>query len=1060
MEQDKEYFAFISYSHKDEEWAKWLQHELEHYHLPASFDGRTDVPQKLRPVFRDIDELSAGNLPEQIRHALANSKNLIVICSPQAAKSHLVNQDVETFISFGKTERIFPFIVEGESPSEFLPAALRNLPKNEERPGGDVCKRGRDAAFIKVVAGMLGVGFDSLWNRYEKEKVEEERKQREQRDNLARESHSFKNFAFISYSHEDMKQAERLDNFLFEFRLPTQVKEKHPNLRDTFHEIFRDNTGMGAATDLDYEIKRQLDQSEYLIVICSPNAVESDWVNKEIEYFKRKRGLEYIYPFVVDGIVNAKSPHEGKECMPKALRPYKGRAANISTYSFEHAIIEILAAILNIEVDEIWQRHVRLEEERKLKLKEQNDRLLIAQSRFLAEKANALVDEGDSYTARLLAIEALPKDLENPDRPYVVEAESAIRKASKFKSSILKASKNLEKAIFSPSNKFVLSFSQEGEILLWDSASGEMKFRLVGHHGSIGTASFSPDEKNILTSSGDGTMRIWNVETGECEKVINGIKHTVTIDRQELVDYYSINSAYYSPKGDKVLFICWDIHRATILDVCSGKIEKSITDPLIGPNASFDPSGKFFVTDFYQDKSLSIWDTENLCRIKNLTGHRGIIHSIKFSPDGKLIVSASSDKSIRIWDVAVGDTIRILRGHSGPVYDASFSNDGKTIVSASEDRTVRLWDVETGECIHIYTGHEVAVKSSSFSFDGQLILSASIDGRIRIWTNNNRNGYDNASNVPMVNALFVNACVKMGLLAYPMNPNVIGIWDIQSQTLIGGLRGHNDMVLSVGFCPEYNLIVTTSKDKTIRCWNATQLKCLKVLKPFNRQTECISFSSDYTLLLVSVPTEKSDGYLYIFETKSMKLLQTLQFPDTNAVAISDDKGMIAIGILGGNEGNTIGIYNREGKCLRMLRGHQSWINSISFSQDGLFLISSSSDQTSILWNVQTGEKVLSLIGVKATFGCSHDTICVVSPQNNLRVIDVATASVIFETDARTIPIVSYEISKERGVISIIYKNGVMEHWKFLPLQELIDQTRIRFKKRQLTLEERKKYYLE
>lgn len=268
---------------------------------------------------------------------------------------------------------------------------------------------------------------------------------------MAQETQTFKNFAFISYSHEDMKQAERLDNFLLEFRLPTQVKEKHPDLRDTFHEIFRDNTGMGATTDLDYEIKRQLDQSEYLIVICSPNAVKSDWVNKEIEYFKYKRGLEYIYPFVVDGIVNAKSPNEGKECMPKALRPYKGRAANISTYSFEHAIIEILATILKIEVDEIWQRHVRLEEERKQKLKEQNDRLLIAQSRFLAEKANTLVDEGDSYTARLLALEALPKDLENPNRPYVPEAEAAFRRALSCDTKVLgRNGKGVRNVVVSP----------------------------------------------------------------------------------------------------------------------------------------------------------------------------------------------------------------------------------------------------------------------------------------------------------------------------------------------------------------------------------------------------------------------------------------------------------------------------------------------------------------------------------------------------------------------------------------------------------------------------------
>ena len=178
------YYAFISYKSEDVEWAIWLQHELEHYRLPASYNGRMDVCQELRPVFRDIDELSAGNLPTQIQQALQDSQNLIVICSPQAARSPWVNQEIEIFKSLGRVNRIFPFIVDGKGPADYFPPALLDLPKNEERLGGEIRKNGRDAALVKVVAGMLGVGFDSLWNRYEKEKVEKERKEREDRNRL------------------------------------------------------------------------------------------------------------------------------------------------------------------------------------------------------------------------------------------------------------------------------------------------------------------------------------------------------------------------------------------------------------------------------------------------------------------------------------------------------------------------------------------------------------------------------------------------------------------------------------------------------------------------------------------------------------------------------------------------------------------------------------------------------------------------------------------------------------------------------------------------------------
>ena len=168
MATGKEYFVFISYSNLDNEWATWLRHELVHYHLPASFNGRTDVRDNLREVFRDRDELSAGpKWDEQVSNALENTNNLIVICSPHAARSEAVNKEVETFI---------------DKPSDCFPPSL-----NHSKLGGDVNKDGgRDIAFVKVVAGMLNIDFPSLWNRYEIEKAEEERKIREQRDNLFR----------------------------------------------------------------------------------------------------------------------------------------------------------------------------------------------------------------------------------------------------------------------------------------------------------------------------------------------------------------------------------------------------------------------------------------------------------------------------------------------------------------------------------------------------------------------------------------------------------------------------------------------------------------------------------------------------------------------------------------------------------------------------------------------------------------------------------------------------------------------------------------------------------
>lgn len=175
------YRAFISYSHADEKWARWLLKRLESYRVPAKLVGTPGrdgpIPAKLGQMFRDRDELpSAGDLSSTISAALADSDALIVICSPSSARSRWVNAEVQAFRNSGRGERIFSFITGGDPASRapesasFPPALIE-----PETPGGpereplaaDARKEGdgRERAFLKVVAGLLGVGFNDLAQR-------------------------------------------------------------------------------------------------------------------------------------------------------------------------------------------------------------------------------------------------------------------------------------------------------------------------------------------------------------------------------------------------------------------------------------------------------------------------------------------------------------------------------------------------------------------------------------------------------------------------------------------------------------------------------------------------------------------------------------------------------------------------------------------------------------------------------------------------------------------------------------------------------------------------------
>lgn len=175
----KQYQAFISYAHHDERWAKWLQRSLEHYRVPAKLRRQLSevrpLPGRLHPVFRDRDELaSSSDLSESICSALDRSRALIIICSPAAARSKWVNEEVRHFQSTGRSDRIFCLLVSGsperDHPDCAFPRALLETDDGQPLPdplAADVNQQadGKRDAMLKIAAGLLGVGIDDLKQR-------------------------------------------------------------------------------------------------------------------------------------------------------------------------------------------------------------------------------------------------------------------------------------------------------------------------------------------------------------------------------------------------------------------------------------------------------------------------------------------------------------------------------------------------------------------------------------------------------------------------------------------------------------------------------------------------------------------------------------------------------------------------------------------------------------------------------------------------------------------------------------------------------------------------------
>lgn len=168
------YPGFISYSHRDKAVADRLHRAIERYRVPARLAGTAGahgpVPKRLYPIFRDRDELAAGSLGPQLHEAIAQSRCFVLICSPAAAASRWVNEEVAHFLKVGDPARLLCLIADGQpnaaDPSrECFPPVLREAGLEPMAAELHDDADGEANARLKIIAGLLGVGFEGLRRR-------------------------------------------------------------------------------------------------------------------------------------------------------------------------------------------------------------------------------------------------------------------------------------------------------------------------------------------------------------------------------------------------------------------------------------------------------------------------------------------------------------------------------------------------------------------------------------------------------------------------------------------------------------------------------------------------------------------------------------------------------------------------------------------------------------------------------------------------------------------------------------------------------------------------------
>ncbi len=175
----------------------------------------------------------------------------------------------------------------------------------------------------------------------------------------------FSYYAFISYKREDEKWAGWIQKQLETYRIPSIIRKQNLNVPKKIYPVFRDKTDLTGGKVLEL-LHKELEESQYLIVICSPHSASSQWVNKEVHHFIELGREDYIIPFIVDGEPFSQT---GRECFPEALRKEvcsEVLGISVPELGKHQAFLRVVATLLNLKFDQLVMRDRRRKKRRRI----------------------------------------------------------------------------------------------------------------------------------------------------------------------------------------------------------------------------------------------------------------------------------------------------------------------------------------------------------------------------------------------------------------------------------------------------------------------------------------------------------------------------------------------------------------------------------------------------------------------------------------------------------------------------------------------------------------------
>jgi WD40 repeat protein len=613
---------------------------------------------------------------------------------------------------------------------------------------------------------------------------------------------------FISYSHAaDGQLAAALQYGLHRFAKPWY------KLRAM--RAFRDKTGLAVTPELWGSIQQALESSEYFILLASPEAAQSKWVEQEVDWWLRNRPTRGLLIVLTGGELawnrtTADFDWSKTAALPRRLERAFAEEPNyldlrwaktrtdlsLRQPKFVEAIASLAATLQGRPLDVLIGEDVNQHRKTMLLLRVTVGGLVLLTiasgfAAFVAWQARSaagrIAKSGADITQQKLRVE----------QSKALSAQALIAGETNRDLALLLA---MEAAKTQPTPEAESALRQS----LFESLQPERTF--PGHPGGAWFAAFTPDGKRIITGGADNIARIWDVASGALLIELRGHTNGVT-------------GADFSPDRKRLCTFSHYEEAARGWDLATTNLLFEIRQPRLVA-IGFSHDGKYI---------LGVGDQGDAVLYDAVTGQRShplasayaqmrgasFVLTAAFSPDGRRV--ALVDFGPAVCETSSGKCLFELDGHTNQVRDISYSPDGNWLVTAGEDSTARIWRAATGKSAALLP-HDAGVIIATFSPDGKWVATGDDRKVIRIWETASWTKVAQIDIKPRELLSFTFSPNGKCLLTGSMDENSTDVWETATGARIAELTGHSGPIRSPGFSPDGQRIVTASLEGRVNVY--------------------------------------------------------------------------------------------------------------------------------------------------------------------------------------------------------------------------------------------------